>query len=62
MNTSRINPRELSSRKLWQLAEMPSRDELSADELADVIAELVKRCHDLDQLRHIDELKAVRLG
>lgn len=62
MNTSRINPRELSSRKLWQLAEMRSRDELSADELADVIAELVKRCHDLDQLRHIDELKAVRLG
>jgi hypothetical protein len=62
MNTSRINAQELSSRKLWQLAEMPTRGELSADELADVIAELAKRCHDLDQLRHIDQLKEVRQG
>jgi hypothetical protein len=62
MNTSRINAQELSSRKLWQLAETSTPDEISADELAEVIAELAKRCHDLDQLRHIDQLKEVRQG
>lgn len=60
MNTSRINAQELSSRKLWQLAETSSKEDISADELADVIAELAKRCHDLDQLRHIDQLKETR--
>lgn len=62
MNTSRINAQELSSRKLWQLAETPSKAHISADELADIIAELAKRCHDLDQLRHIDQLKEVHQG
>lgn len=62
MNTHRINACELSSRKLWQLAETSSTEQISADELAEVIAELAKRCHDLDQLRHIDQLKAVRQG
>lgn len=62
MNTSRINARELCSRKLWQLAETSTRDQISADELADVIAELAKRCHDLDQLRHIDQLKDAHQG
>jgi hypothetical protein len=62
MNTPRINACELSSRKLWQLAETSSSDEISADELAEVIAELAKRCHDLDQLRQIDHLKTVRQG
>ena len=51
MNTPRINPRELSSRKLWQLAESPSDQQISADELLDVIAELAKRRQDLDRLR-----------
>jgi hypothetical protein len=62
MNTSKINAQELSSRKLWQLAELPSKAQISADELADVIAELAKRCHDLEQLRHIDQLKEVHQG
>ena len=57
MNTSRINPRELSSRKLWQLAETPPTDELSAEELSDVIAELTKRCHDLEELQRISKLE-----
>jgi len=62
MNTTRINAQELSSRKLWQLAECTSKDRISADELADVIAELAKRCHDLDQLRHIDQLRDAQQG
>jgi hypothetical protein len=62
MNTSRINAQELSSRKLWQLAETRSTKEISADELSEVIAELAKRCHDLEQLREIEELKAVNQG
>ncbi|CAA0123726.1 Uncharacterised protein [Halioglobus japonicus] len=57
MNTHRINPQELSSRKLWQLADTPYRDEISSDELSDVIAELAKRCHDLNKLQEIDQLK-----
>ena len=57
MNTVRINPQELSSRKLWQLADTPSRDEISAAELSEVIAELAKRCHDLNRLQELDQLK-----
>jgi hypothetical protein len=57
MNTTRINPQELSSRKLWQLADTRSRDELSAEELAEVIAELTKRCHDLEQLEAVGKLE-----
>ena len=56
MNTPRINAQELCSRKLWQLAETRSADELSTDELSDVIAELTKRCHDLDKLEDISKL------
>jgi hypothetical protein len=57
MNTQRIIPQELSSRKLWQLADTPYRDEISSDELSEVIAELAKRCHDLNKLQEIDQLK-----
>ncbi|MBK6509224.1 MAG: hypothetical protein IPG64_03425 [Haliea sp.] len=63
MNTThRINAQELSSRKLWQLADTSSRSELSADELSDVIAELAKRCHDLNRLQQIDQLKNSQRG
>jgi hypothetical protein len=62
MNTVRINAQELSSRKLWQLAETRSHDEISADELSEVIAELTKRCHDQDQLRELDKLEKERQG
>jgi len=57
MNTPRIHAHELSSRKLWQLAEAPLRDEISADELSEVIAELAKRCHDLDKLQELSKLE-----
>jgi len=57
MNSTRINAQELSSRKLWQLADMRTREQISADELSEVIAELAKRCHDLDKLRLLDQLK-----
>jgi hypothetical protein len=63
MNTThRINAQELSSRKLWQLADTSSRSELSADELSEVIAELAKRCHDLNRLQQIDQLKNSQRG
>ncbi len=62
MNTHRINAQELSSRKLWQLADTSSRSELSADELSEVIAELAKRCHDLNRLQQIDQLKNSQRG
>ena len=58
MNTHRIHAHQLSSRKLWQLAEAPSTDGLSSDELSEVIAELAKRCHDLDELEKIVKLEA----
>lgn len=53
MNSTRINPQELSSRKLWQLAESPADEQISADELIEVIAELAKRRQDLDRLRAV---------
>jgi hypothetical protein len=62
MNTPRINAHELSSRKLWQLAETRSTDEISTDELSEVIAELAKRCHDQDQLRELDKLEKEHQG
>ena len=50
MNSPRINPQELSSRKLWQLAEMPAEQDISDEELTAVIEELAKRRQDLDRL------------
>ena len=58
MNTQKINAQELSSRKLWQLAETWSTDGLSTDELSEVIAELSKRCQDLDKLEQIGQLES----
>lgn len=62
MNTARINAQALSSRKLWQLAETRSNDQISADELSDVIAELARRCHDEEQLRELDKLEKAHQG
>jgi len=62
MNTPRINVQELSSRKLWQLAEIRSADDISADELSEIIAELAKRCHHQDQLRELDKLEKEHQG
>lgn len=55
MNSSRINPRELSSRKLWELAETREEDDISAEELSAVIAELAERRQDLSRLDAIIE-------
>ena len=57
MNTHKINAQELSSRKLWQLAQTSSIDGLSAAELSEVIAELAKRCQDMDKLEQISKLE-----
>jgi hypothetical protein len=57
MNTPRINPQGLSSRKLWQLAETRSVQEISADEMSGVIAELAKRCHDQNELHRVHQLE-----
>ena len=56
MNITRINPKELSSRKLWQLAETPAAEQLSMDELSEIIAELRERCHDLNDLQKISKI------
>lgn len=56
MNATRINAQELSSRKLWQLVDLRTQEQISADELTEVIAELAKRCHDLDKLHLLDQL------
>ena len=53
MNMTRINPKDLSSRKLWQLAESRAAGQLSLDELSEIIAELRERCHDLNDLQKI---------
>jgi hypothetical protein len=53
MNSTRINPRELSSRKLWQLAETRTEKQISAEELAAVITELARRRQDLERLRAV---------
>jgi hypothetical protein len=62
MNLSRINAQELSSRKLWSLAETQSPQQLSAQELSEVIAELANRCRDLEKQRLIDKLAQPRRG
>jgi hypothetical protein len=56
MNTVRINAQELCSRKLWQLANAPTGNEISDRELADVIAELAKRRHYLEELQESGKL------
>ena len=53
MNLPRINPQELSSRKLWQLAETRAGKQISAEELAAVVAELARRRQDLERLEAI---------
>ena len=62
MNLSRINARELSSRKLWSLAETQSPEQISAEEMSEVIAELANRCRDLEKQRVIDRLAQPRRG
>lgn len=56
MNTTEINAQELSSRKLWQLAEARTDTRISDQELLDVIAELAKRRHNLEKLQELGTL------
>ena len=59
MNTTSrtpINPRELCSRKLWQLVSAADGGNTSAAELAEAVAELAERRHYLEQLRELGKL------
>jgi hypothetical protein len=56
MNTTGINAQELSSRKLWQLAQARTENEISDQELSEVIAELAKRRHSLEKLQELGKL------
>ena len=56
MNNTEINAQELSSRKLWQLAQTTSENAISKQELSEVVAELAKRRHNLEKLQEIGKL------
>lgn len=57
MNAIRFNPRELCSRKLWQLVSTETDQQVSERELREAVAELAKRRHYLEQLQQIGKLK-----
>ena len=61
MNAVRINAQELCSRKLWQLVNTERNDNIHDDindsELSEVIAELAKRRHYLEELQEIGKLE-----
>ncbi|MDE0950177.1 MAG: hypothetical protein OSA45_02850 [Halioglobus sp.] len=56
MNNTEINAQELSSRKLWQLAQTTSENAISKQELSEVVAELAKRRHNLEKLQEVGKL------
>ena len=56
MNTARINANELCSRKLWQLVNTPAEEPISESELSEVIAELARRRHYLEELQELGKL------
>lgn len=56
MNNTEINAQELSSRKLWQLAQTTSENAISEQELSQVVAELAKRRHNLEKLQEVGKL------
>ncbi|MCB1853577.1 MAG: hypothetical protein KDI05_01780 [Halieaceae bacterium] len=62
MNTVKFNPRELCSRKLWQLVSTAPSEPVSTGELQEAIAELAARRHYLDQLQQIGALQGMRSG
>ena len=62
MNTEKFNPRELCSRKLWQLVSTETDEQVSARELQEAIAELAARRHYLDQLQQIGALQGEHKG
>ncbi len=56
MNTSKFNAQELSSRKLRQLVNAESLEEINARELSEAVAELAKRRHVLANSRAVNQL------
>ena len=56
MTNTEINAQELSSRKLWQLAQTTSENAISKQELSEVVAELAKRRHNLEKLQEFGKL------
>ena len=56
MINTEINAQELSSRKLWQLAQTTSENAISKQELSEVVAELAKRRHNLEKLQEVGKL------
>lgn len=62
MNTLNFNPRELCSRKLWQIVRAETREQVNERELKEAIAELAKRRHYLEQLQQIGAIEGTRPG
>ncbi len=62
MNTLRFNPRELCSRKLWQLVSIETKEQVSERELREAIAELASRRHYLQQLHQLGAIEEQRPG
>jgi hypothetical protein len=63
MNTTRFDPKELCSRKLWQLVNTSEeRAKVSEQELKQAIAELATRRHYLDKLQQAGKLAEDNAG
>jgi len=62
MNTLKFNPRELCSRKLWELISTETEEQVSERELQEAIAELANRRHYLEQLQQIGAIKDLHLS
>ena len=62
MNTVKFDPRQLCSRKLWQLVNTETNEEVSERELREAIAELASRRHYLEQLQQIGILEGESPG
>ena len=57
IHSTSFNPRELCSRKLWQLVNAPTQKEVSENEIREAVAELATRRHYLSQLQEIGKLE-----
>ena len=56
-NTEQFNPRELCSRKLWQLVSTQASEEISEAELQEAITELATRRDYLSELERLGKLE-----
>lgn len=62
MNDIEFNPRELCSRKLWQLVSTEADEQVGEKELRQAVAELAARRHYLEQLRQMGVLEKSHNG